>query len=252
VNERLMIRDRGDIDAIETAGLEAYLPLKSPLALLENAARRRPDHCALRYLAEIGDPQRDRATTYAELVRHIRQAANLFRRLGIGASDAVALLMPHVPSAQIALWGAEVAGRACPINPMLRPDHALALIKAAGAKVAVVLGNNNDLNVWDGVVPALRESGLVTSILDIDADAPTAGSDGSLEDLLVKEPEIPSKQGAPQAHQNSPFMRGGMKRSSRAPQARVPMKTSCVRSSSRWCRKPRSTRSMWRPCANCS
>ena len=61
---------------------------------------------------------------------------------------------------------------------MLRPDHVLTLIRAAGAKVAVVLGNNNDLNVWDAVVQALRESGLVTSILDIDADAPTAGSDG--------------------------------------------------------------------------
>ena len=113
MNERLMIRNRSDIEAIETAGLQAYLPLPSPFALIEEAARRRPDHCALRYLADIGDPRRDTAITYAALVRNIRQAANLFRRLGVGSSDAVALLMSHVPSAQIALWGAEVAGRAC-------------------------------------------------------------------------------------------------------------------------------------------
>jgi fatty-acyl-CoA synthase len=125
-----MIRNSSDIDAIEARGLQAYLPAPSPFALLEDAARRRPDHCALCYLADIADPRRDTAITYAALVRHVRQAANLFRRLGVGPSDAVALLMPHVPSAQIALWGAEVAGRACPINPMLRPDHIVALLTA--------------------------------------------------------------------------------------------------------------------------
>jgi hypothetical protein len=29
----------------------------------------------------------------------------------------------HVPTAQIAVWDAEIAGRACVINPMLRLDH---------------------------------------------------------------------------------------------------------------------------------
>lgn len=187
MNERRMIRNRSDIEAIETAGLQAYLPSPSPFALIEDAARKRPDHSALYYLADIGDPRRDTAITYAALVRNIRQAANLFRRLGVGRGDTVALLMPHVPAGQIALWGAEVAGRVCPINPMLRPDHIVALLTAAGAKIAVVLGANRDMEIWTTLVPALRKAGCLTHILHADADAPTTNSDGCFEDLIAAE-----------------------------------------------------------------
>jgi fatty-acyl-CoA synthase len=179
-----------DIVSIERGGFDAFLGAKSPFDLIRQSAERYPDRIALRYIRNVGEPTSDQLITYRELGRRIAQAASLFRRLGVGPEDSVAILAPHVPSSQIALWSAQLAGRACPINPMLRPDHALALIKAAGAKVAVVLGNNNDVNVWDAIVPALRKSGLVTHVLDIDADASTEGSDGSLEQLLTKEPEL--------------------------------------------------------------
>lgn len=184
------IRSMADIEAIERAGLDAFLGAKAPFDLIRRSAERYPDHVALRYVRNVGDPASDQIITYRELARRIAQAASLFRRLGVGPADSVAILAPHVPSSQIALWAAQLAGRACPINPMLRPDHALALIKAAGARIAVVLGNNSDINVWDAIVPALRESGIVTHILDIDADAPTEASDGSLEQLLAREPEF--------------------------------------------------------------
>jgi fatty-acyl-CoA synthase len=184
------IRSMADIAAIERGGLDAFLGANAPFDLIRQSAKRYPDRIALRYIRDVGNPGSDQVITYRELARQIAQAASLFRRLGVGPEDSVAILAPHVPMSQVALWAAQLAGRACPINPMLRPDHALALIKAAGAKVAVVLGNNNDLNVWETIVPALRKSGLLTSIFDIDADAPTEGSDGSLEELLAKEPEL--------------------------------------------------------------
>ena len=193
------IRSMADIATIERGGFEAFLGAKAPFDLIRQSAERYPDHLALRYIRKVGDPPSDQVITYRELARQIAQAASLFRRLGVNAADSVAILAPHVPSSQIALWAAQLAGRACPINPMLRPDHALALIKAAGAKVAVVLGNNSDINVWDAIVPALRESGLVTHILDIDTDAPTKGSDGSLEKLLSEEAEFPDASDDPDA-----------------------------------------------------
>jgi hypothetical protein len=55
---------------------------------------------------------------------------------------------PHVPTAQIAVWDAEIAGRACVINPMLRLDHIVALLTAARAKIAVILGENGDIDIW--------------------------------------------------------------------------------------------------------
>ena len=193
------IRSMADIASIERAGLDAFLGAKAPFGLIRQSAERYPDRVALRYIKHVGKPDSDQVITYRELARRIAQAASLFRRLGVAPKDSVAILAPHVPSSQIALWAAQLAGRACPINPMLRPDHALALIKAAGAKVAVVLGKNDDINVWDAIVPALRESGLVTHILDIDADAPTEGSDGSLEKLLSEEAEFSNASDDPDA-----------------------------------------------------
>ena len=187
VSERISVRTQSDLDAIEQGGLKAFLPSATPLGLIEAAARARPDHCALHYLADIGDPGRNARISYAALVEKIRQAANLFRRLGVGAGDSVAILMPHVPSGQIALWGAEVAGAACPVNPMLRPEHIIGLLKAARAKVAVVLGNNRDMEIWNAVVPALRKSKCVTHILHADADDATPDSDGAFEDLIAGE-----------------------------------------------------------------
>ena len=67
----------------------------------------------------------------------------------VGAADgAVAILAPNIPATHYALWGAQVAGRACPINFMLQPDHVAALLDASGAKVVVALGPNAELDVW--------------------------------------------------------------------------------------------------------
>jgi fatty-acyl-CoA synthase len=187
VNERIVVRTSADIVAIEKAGIDAFLPCATPFALIESAARQQPDHCALHYLADADDPGKDVQISYGMLVHRIRQAANLFRRLGVGAQDSVAILMPHVPASQIALWGAEVAGRACPINPMLRPEHVIALLTAARAKVAVVLGVNNDIDIWNAIVPALREAGCLTHILHADADGPTPDSDGCFEERAAAE-----------------------------------------------------------------
>ena len=64
-----------------------------------------------------------------------------------------------------------------PVNPMLRPEHIVALLTAAKAKVAVVLGENSDMDIWSAVVPALRKAGCVSHILHADADGPTNNSD---------------------------------------------------------------------------
>jgi fatty-acyl-CoA synthase len=181
------IRDESDIVAIERDGLAAFLPHPSPFALIEASARQYPDRPAVRYVVKPGASETDRVLSYSEFAGRIRQAANLFHRLGVGTNDAVAILAPHVLSTQIALWAAELTGRACPINPMLAPEHVVSLLRASGARIAIVLGANGDLDIWTKLVPALREAGFLSHILDCDADAPTSGSDGSFEELLARE-----------------------------------------------------------------
>lgn len=187
MHEEREIRDASDVAEIESCGFDQYLPQKTPFALIEASASKGPDRPAVRYLRQVGTPQTDLVLTYGQFVRRIRQAANLFRRLGVEHDDAVAILAPHTLSTQIALWGAELACRACPINPMLSPGHVAALLRASNAKIAVVLGENDDIDLWSKLVPSLRQDRDIR-ILDCDADRPTTGSDGCFEDLLNAEP----------------------------------------------------------------
>lgn len=182
-----IIRTESDIAAIERDSLAAFLPHASPFALIEASAARYPDKPAIRYIARVGAPETDAVLSYHDFAGRIRQAANLFRRLGVTKNDAVAILAPHVLSTQIALWAAEVAGRACPINPMVAPAHVVELLRAAGAKIAIVLGANDDLDIWSKLVPSLREAGFLSHVLDCDADRPTQGSDGRFEDMIARE-----------------------------------------------------------------
>ena len=185
--EGCKIRTIDDILTIERRGLDAFLPYASPFQIIEAGARLRPQAIAIRYLTAVDAPDQDVVSTYHDFAGRIRQAANLFRRLGVGPADAVALLAPHALATQIALWAAEVAGRVVSINPMLRPEHVIELLKASGAKIAVVLGANDDIDVWSKLVPALRGAGVVSAILDCDADRPTDGSDGCFEHLIAVE-----------------------------------------------------------------
>ena len=110
------IRNLADIEALEWQPYEAVVPARSTYELISLAAKRFPQRESFRYLPDGDLATAPRCITYATLVENINRAANLFRSLGVGPDDAVAILAPNMPEAQYALWGAQVAGRACPIN----------------------------------------------------------------------------------------------------------------------------------------
>lgn len=133
-------RGIADIEALERKPYEQAIPERTTYGLIARAARLFPDRVAFVYLpdGDLGaEPSR---ITYRELIAHIHRAANLFRSLGVTAHDSVAILAPNIPHTQFALWGAQIAGQACPINFMLQPEHVSALLDAGRAKVVVAYG----------------------------------------------------------------------------------------------------------------
>lgn len=66
----------------------------------------------------------------------------------MGRDDTVALLMPTLPQTVVALFGAQAAGRVCPINYMLSSENIAQLIDHAGASVLVALGPDPDFPIW--------------------------------------------------------------------------------------------------------
>ncbi|MFC3230335.1 acyl-CoA synthetase [Marinibaculum pumilum] len=146
---RPRIAGLADIEALEAQPFEQVYPPVSAYDLLRRSAERHGDRVAIAF-QPVGDPEVPvRETSYAALLGRVTQAANLFRSLGVDRDSAVALLMPPVPDTHLALWGAETAGRACPINFMLNADHIVELLQAAQAKVLVAYGPDPALPVWE-------------------------------------------------------------------------------------------------------
>ncbi|MDB5861391.1 MAG: hypothetical protein JWQ76_5080 [Ramlibacter sp.] len=150
-------RSLADIEALERTPYQQAIPARTTYGLIARAARLHPERAAFVYLpdGELATPPV--RISYATLLANLQRAANLFRSLGVGPDDAVAILAPNVPATQYALWGAQLAGRACPINFMLQPDHIAALLEASGAKAVVALGPNAELDIWSTLqkVPGL-------------------------------------------------------------------------------------------------
>jgi len=167
-----------DTRRIEQQPLEVSVPFTSTIDLIRYSAARAPDRTALLFQVEAAPGSEVLTWTYDLLLEQIVQAANLFRQLGVQRHDAVAILAPNMPSTHIALWAAQLAGCAFPINYLLGAEHVGKLLAAASVKAVVTLGESSQLDIRQTVMQALEKSGLDCPVLEIDADEhqPATGS----------------------------------------------------------------------------
>jgi fatty-acyl-CoA synthase len=134
------VRSLSDIEALERIPLQERVGTASTVqALLERGASLAPAKPALRFLPG-GDPEADEiVVAHAELMARVDRAAQLFRSLGVGRHDAVALMLPNLPQAYAALFGAMGCGIAMPINWMLRGAQLRSLLETGNPKVLVAM-----------------------------------------------------------------------------------------------------------------
>jgi fatty-acyl-CoA synthase len=136
-----------DVQRIGAAPYRSFMPHGCILEALEDVAARHPKRTALSAI-DLPDPAAEpRRWTYTHLVQDVRRAANLFRSLAGDAPPRVALLLPPLPETHLALWGAETAGVACPINFQLNVEHIGELLRACEANILVALGPAPDLDI---------------------------------------------------------------------------------------------------------
>ncbi|SEG65753.1 AMP-binding protein [Marinobacterium lutimaris] len=178
-----MIRD------IEAQGLDTYLACPTPFELIAASAAKTPDALAIRYVRETNRPDRDELISYADLVDRIQRYAAVFRERGVVPGTSVAILGPHTPSTQIALWAAELAGAAAPINPMLKADHVVSILKEANARCLLISQPEGVPAFWDELHQALKENSVDIELLCCDSEQLLNGIDCSLEQAAA---DIPS------------------------------------------------------------
>jgi len=176
-----------DIEALERAPLAHAAPHRTPYELIRATAERFPDREAFTFLPDASLDTAPQRVTFRELLAHIHRAANAFRALGVHAADTVAMLVPNTPEAHAVLWGAQLAGRVCPINFLLQPDHIAALLQASGAQVLVALGPNAELAVWPTAL-AVQALHTTTTLVPITVNEAVPGTP-SLQDLMAAQPD---------------------------------------------------------------
>ena len=115
-----------------------------------------------------GPKDKAETLTWAQLHARTCQTANLFRSLGIGETDVVAMVLPNCNEAALTILGGAIAGIVNPINPLLEPEQIAAILRETGAKVVVTLKAFPKTDVAQKTAEAVRHAPGVHTVLEVD------------------------------------------------------------------------------------
>ena len=160
--------DLKDIESIPLA--QRGLP-ESTYAALARAAALWPDRTAVTVLPDASRWEEPAHRTYGELLADVHSTANMLRDIGVGRTDAVALLSPNCDGLITATLAAQLAGIAAPINNVLSADHITELIKRSGARVLIAAAPELDVTSWD-TARRLLDTGVIDTVFSLQ---PTGG-----------------------------------------------------------------------------
>ena len=145
------LQTAADLAAFEATPYAERIRAQSTYEALQFGAALDPDAAAIRFLTKADPDETPVTITHAQFIARVTQSANFFHHLGVGPDDVVSLLLPLVPQAFFALFGAQAAGIANPVNPLLSAAQITEILRAAGTKVLVALGPVPGSDIWDKV-----------------------------------------------------------------------------------------------------
>jgi fatty-acyl-CoA synthase len=147
----MKIRTQADIAELERVPVTERIRHSNVADLLCDAVAHNAGRLAIRHLCGTrpSDPVRD--VTFDEVWRRVVQTANLLHTHGIGPHDTVTLLMPGVPETFFALWGAQIAAIANPVNYFLEASQIAGIMKQAGARALIAADPSIFPDIWPKV-----------------------------------------------------------------------------------------------------
>ena len=164
----------GFASAMDSAAIEAEGPFdardipRTTWGVLSRTAARVGPRDALTFQMFSDPKARAETLSWDDLKGKVAQAANLFRSLGVGETDAVAYLLPNCTEAVLAYLGGQVAGIVNPINPMLEPEQVAGILRETNAKVLVTLRAFPKTDLAAKAAEAVRLAPNVTTVLEVD------------------------------------------------------------------------------------
>ena len=169
------LRTAAELAAFEATPYAERITAVSTYEALRLGAAHDPGAAAIQFLRAADPDETPFTVTYAQFMARVTQSANLFNDLDVGPADVVSLLLPLLPQSFFALFGAQAAGIANPVNPLLSAAQIAEILRAANTKVLVVLGPTPGADIWEkvqrvkGELPNLKAIVVVGGAALVDA-----------------------------------------------------------------------------------
>ena len=140
-----------DVRAFERIPYAERIAAQSTYDAIKLGAALNGDAPAIQFLPNADPADQPVVISYRDFSARVTQAANMFHALGVGKNDVVSFLLPLLPDAFVTLFGAEAAGIANPVNPLLEPHQIAEILDAAQTSVLVALGPMPGTDIWQKV-----------------------------------------------------------------------------------------------------
>ncbi|MDA0868803.1 MAG: AMP-binding protein [Proteobacteria bacterium] len=147
-----------DVRRIEKNGASAWMPHTNLWDALSTSASQHSESLALAEVDLSQTSRRGASWTYAELTRHVAEAAEFFSVLVRPETPRVALLAPPTSKAWITLLASECSGIAIPINHALSIEHLTGLLQASKANVVAYHLDDSPHGVTENALSQLRQT----------------------------------------------------------------------------------------------
>jgi fatty-acyl-CoA synthase len=177
-----------DLRAFEAVPYEERIAARSTYEALQRGAARDPGVPALLFLPNASPDEDPVRVTHAEFIARVTQIANALHSLGVGPGDVVSIMLPLVPQAFCALYGAQATGIANPVNTYLEAGHIAHILRAARTKVLVALGPQQGFDIWQKVSRIRGELPDLKTILVVGRSGPLAHGDLDFDAVADAQP----------------------------------------------------------------
>ena len=182
-------RSAADVQAFEaTARYEDRIAAQSTYEAVQRGAAIAPQAPALQFIASAESLEPAVTLSHAQFLARVTQSGNLFHAHGVGPQDVVSFLLPLLPQYYFGLLGAQVAGIANPVNPLLSPHQLAEILRAARTKVLVTIGPRPGTDIWDKVQQIRAELPELKAVLVIGGAADPAKGVHDFDAELAKHP----------------------------------------------------------------
>jgi fatty-acyl-CoA synthase len=176
------------VRALERVPYAERIAAESTYDAIRLGAARNLDAPAIQFLPNADPADTPLVISHRDFIARVTQAANMFHALGAGPDDVISFMLPLLPDAFVTLFGAEAAGIANPVNPLLEPHQIAEILEAANTTILVAVGPMPGTDIWQKVEQIRPSLKRLKAIVQVGGGGDRANGVFAFNDLIRQQP----------------------------------------------------------------